>query len=423
MKTITASILSLAATLASTASTGDGLQAHALAMLDEPQTVAQSDTAATDSVEKFVFTDVLVLPHTSVKDQNKSGTCWCFAGTSFFENEILKNTGDTVDISEMFTVRQCYLDKADRYIRMNGTVNFAEGGSIMDIPYVWRNYGAIPEEVYSGLNYGSDKHDHAELSAAISAYLSAINTNPGKKITTAWRRGLEGILDAYFGPVPQSFEYKGRTYTPATYAQSLGLDMDRYVPLTSFSHHPYYQAFPLEVPDNWLWEKYYNIPLEDLKATVDRSLEKGHTVVWAADVSEGGFKWKDGVALMPRPKDEADMEGTELSKWVVLSDNERRESRFDFKGPVEEIEVTSESRQQDFDNRETTDDHGMEIVGIARDQKGNRYYKVKNSWDTNQVYGGYLYVSEPYFLAKTLSILVNADVLDRDTADKLGIRR
>lgn len=419
MNRILASIISLTAVFAAGHALAAG-NTSAAYVADEPESL--QDSVAADSVEKFVFTDLLVIPHTSVKDQNKSGTCWCFAGTSFFEDEIIKNGGDSLDISEMFTVRQCYLDKADKYVRMNGTINYAEGGSIMDVPYVWHRYGAIPEEVYSGLNYGADKHDHAELAAALHAYVSAVAEKPGNKITTAWRRGLEGILDAYFGPVPESFEYKGKTYTPQSYAASLPLDVNKYVPLTSFTHHPFYEAFPLEVADNWLWEKYYNVPLDELKSIVDRSLEKGHTVVWAADVSEGGFKWKDGFALMPKEKDEADMEGTELAKWVVLSDKERRESRFDFTGPVEEIEVDAAVRQEAFDSQETTDDHGMEIVGIAQDQNGKRYYKVKNSWDTNQVYRGYFYVSEPYFLVKTLSILVNGDVLTRDQKQKLGLK-
>lgn len=376
-----------------------------------------------DSVPQgFVFTEEITIPVTSVKDQNKSGTCWCFSGTSFFENEIRKAGGDSLDLSEMFTVRYCYLDKADRYVRMYGSANFAAGGSILDVPYVWRRYGAVPEEVYSGLQYGEDKHTHGELDGILKAYVDVIVSKPDKKISTAWRKGFEAVLDAYLGQVPETFTYKGKQYTPRSYAASLGIDPDNYIALTSFTHHPFYEDFIFEVPDNWLWASYTNIPLDELKAVVDNALAAGHTVAWAADVSEGGFKWTDGVAILPKGRDEKDMDGTELSRWVHLSDKDRQNEKFDFKGPVEEIVVTQELRQQYFDSQETTDDHGMEIVGTALDQNGNRYYKVKNSWDTNQKYDGYLYVSEPFFLAKTLNILVNKKAVPAAIAKKIGIK-
>lgn len=336
---------------------------------------APADSVATDTC--FVFTEVLTVPTTSVKDQNKSGTCWCFAGTSFFENEIRHAGGDSLDLSEMFTVRHCYADKADRYVRMNGATNFAAGGSVTDVPYVWKHYGAVPEEVYSGLNYGEDKHVHGEMDAALKAYVQAVASNPNKRLSTAWRQGLEGILDAYLGPVPETFQYKGRTYTPQSFAASLGLDPDNYIALTSFTHHPFYSEFPLEVPDNWLWAPYTNIPLDELQAVVDNALENGHTVLWAADVSEPGFKWAKGVAVMPVGRDGSGLEGTELARWVKLSDREREAERYKFEGPVEEIEVTPESRQQMFDRQETTDDHGMEIVGIATDQRATATTKLK----------------------------------------------
>lgn len=380
---------------------------------------ADNDSIATDSVVGFVFTDIKVVPTTSVKDQNKSGTCWSFAGTSFLEDEILRKTGKTVDLSEMFTVRHCYEDKAVKYMRMQGNTNFAAGGSIVDVPNVYATYGAIPEAVYSGLNYGEEKHDHGELDAALSAYLRAVYANKGKHLSTAWKAGFDGILDAYLGKVPETFVYEGVTYTPESYAKSLGLNRDDYVALTSFTHHPYYKPFILEVCDNWTNDLYFNLPLEEMKAVVDNAIDNGYSVEWAADVSEGGFKWREGYAVIPKAKTEADMDGTELSRWVKLSDKEREASRYDLKEPVEEIEVTPEVRQEMFDRLETTDDHGMVIVGKAVDQKGNKYYKVKNSWDTNQVYDGYFYVSEPYFLAKTLSILVNKEALPKDVAKKI----
>ncbi len=384
---------------------------------------APADSSATASTKTFIFTDVINLPSTSVKDQNKSGTCWCFAGTSFYEDEIRKNGGDSLDISEMFTVRQCYRDKAERFVRMYGQTNFGAGGSAMDVPYVWKRYGAVPEEVYNGLQYGEDKHVHGELDAVLAAYLKEIVKKPNKKLSKAWMKGIEAILDAYLGPVPETFEYKGKTYTPKSYAESLPLNPDDYVSVTSFTHHPYYEEFAVEVPDNWLWEKSYNVPLDELKAIVDNSLAQGHTLVWAADVSEGGFKWTKGVALMPKGKSESDMDGTELSRWVKLSDKDRMDEKYNFEGPVEEITVTPELRQEMFDSQETTDDHGMEITGTATDQFGNRYYKVKNSWDTNQVYDGYFYVSEPYFLAKTMDILVHRNAVPKETAKKLGLKK
>lgn len=389
------------------------LSAPAFAQAPADSTAAQADTA-------FVFTDVITIPVTSVKDQNKSGTCWCFAGTSHLENEILKNGGDSLDLSEMFTVRHCYADKAEKFVRMYGQTNFAAGGSTADVPYVFERYGAVPEEVYRGLEYGEDKHVHGELDAALTAFLKAVVAKPNKKITTAWRKALDAILDAYLGPLPETFTYKGKTYTPKSYAESLGLDMEDYVKLTSFTHHPFYTNFAIEVPDNWLWAPAYNVPLDELQATVDNALENGYTVVWGADVSEGGFKWKEGVALMPKGKTEGDMNDTELSRWVKLSDKDRQNDKYNFKAPVEEIEVSQELRQEMFDSQETTDDHGMVIVGTATDQKGNKYYKVKNSWDTNQVYDGYFYVSMPYFRAKTMDILVNKKGLPKDLAKKMS---
>ena len=369
----------------------------------------------------YVFTDVKVIPTTSVKDQNKTGTCWCFATTSYFEEEILRKTGKELDLSEMFTVYHCYADKADKYIRMNGKTNFAQGGSNLDLPYVWDRYGVVPESVYSGLLYGEDKHSHYEMEAALKGYLDAVNRNPNKRLSTAWKKGFTAILDAYFGELPETFEVDGVTYTPQSYAKSLGLNMADYIPFTSFTHHPFYTAFGLEIADNWLWGQYYNIPLEELKAIVDNALEKGETVLWAADVSEGGFKWYEGFAVMPKERTEADMEGTELSRWVKMSDKDREKAKWEIKGPVEEITVTQESRQVMFDRQETTDDHSMVIVGYAVDQKGNRFYKVKNSWDTNHIYDGFLYVSEPYFLAKTVDIFVNKDVVPKDILKKLKL--
>lgn len=378
-----------------------------------------ADSVATDSVKGFQFKDIHTVKTTSVKDQNKSGTCWCFSGTSFFEDEIMRLGGDSLDLSEMFTVYNCYKDKADRYVRYYGQTNFAPGGSLIDVAYVWDRYGAMPETAYNGLGYGEDKHVHGELDGILDAMLKVIVKKPNKKISTAWRNALEGVLDAYLGIIPATFTYNGKTYTPKSFAESLPVKPADYVALSSFTHHPFYSDFVLEVPDNWLSGRYTNLPLNELKAVVDNALANGYPVAWAADVSEGGFKWKEGVALMPKGKDEGDMDGTELSRWVKLSDKERLEDKYKFDGPVEEITVTQEMRQDMFDSQETTDDHGMEIVGIAEDQNGNHYYKVKNSWDTNQVYGGYIYVSEPFFLAKTMGIYLHKDAVPAKIAKKI----
>lgn len=393
----------------------------ALATICASSLAAQTpaDTVVADTVAGFGFKDVITIPTTSVKDQNKSGTCWCFSGLSFIENEILRAGGDSIDLSEMFIVRKCYEGKAERYVRMYGGTNFGPGGSVLDVPYVISTFGIVPEEAYPGLLYGEAKHVHGELDGILTGLVKTIVSNPNRKVSTAWKNALAGVLDAYLGEEPMTFKYNGKDYTPQSFAASLGISADDYVAVTSFTHHPFYKPFVLEVADNWLWAQYQNVPLDELKAIVDYALENGYSVSWAADVSEGGFKWNDGVALMPKPTDEADLSGTELSRWVKLSDRDREKKRFDFDGPVDEMVITQESRQAMFDSQETTDDHGMVIVGTAVDRLGNRYYKVKNSWDTNNAFDGYFYVSEPYFLAKTMNILVNKKAIPEQIARKM----
>lgn len=369
----------------------------------------------------FKFTDVKINPHGSVKDQNKSGTCWAFSGISTLEDNYKRKTGKDIDLSEMYVVRQAYIDKAKKWMRMNGTINFAQGGSFGDVLNMTSQYGAIPEEAYTGLNYGEAKHSHYEMADAMEAYLNAVLKRgmKNKKLTTAWLEGFEGILDAYLGKLPESFTYNGKTYTPTSFAKEMNLEPENFVNVISFTHLPYYEMVTLEIPDNWAWTKSLNVPMEEMQSMVDDALEKGYTVMWAADVSEPGFKWREGYANIPAGKGEKDMTDTELSRWVKLSDSDREKSRYEEKGPVKEITVTQESRQEGFDNFETTDDHGMVIVGYATDQEGNRFYKVKNSWDTNQVYDGYLYVSVPYFLAKTIGVGIHKDVIPAKIAKKI----
>lgn len=369
----------------------------------------------------FKFTDVKTVKTTPVKDQNKSGTCWSFSGIGMLEDEILRKGGQETDLSEMFVVRNAYIDKAKRLMRLYGDANFSQGGQINDVLYVLDLYGAMPEEAYAGLNYGEKKHSHYEMAEAMDGYLKGVLRNAKKKgnhLSDAWLPGFIGILDAYLGPVPETFTYKGKTYTPKSYAASLGLNPADYVSLTSYTHHPFYEEFAIEIPDNWLNAKSRNVPMEELAKIVDNALENGYALGWAADVSEGGFKWREGYAIIPAEIDQTNMTDSEVSKWVQLDDKTREAKRFEKKGPQPEMKITQEMRQKHFDNWETTDDHGMVIEGIATDQEGNRYYKVKNSWDTNQLYGGYFYVSVPYFLDKTISVTVHKDAIPKDIAKK-----
>ena len=368
----------------------------------------------------FVFTDIKVNPTTSIKDQNRTGTCWSFSGVSFIENELLKNGKGEYDLSEMYVVRQCYIDKAINFIRYYGKTNFGEGGGLLDVPYVFDKYGMLPEAAYTGLNYGEEKHNHGELAAVLTSYLNEIVKNPNKKLSTAWLNGYIGILDAYLGKVPETFTYDGKQYTPRSFANMLGLNMNDLVAVSSFTHHPFYKPFVLEVPDNWCNGQYYNVPLEEMMEIVDNAIDEGYTVLWAADVSEKGFKWYEGVALLPKVDRNKERTGTELARWVKLRSSEKEDELYDFKGPVEEVEATQDIRQKGFDNYETTDDHGMVIVGKAVDQKGNKYFKVKNSWDTDQVYNGYFYVSETYFKLKTMGIMINKKAIPTSITKKLG---
>ncbi|MBS7347320.1 MAG: C1 family peptidase [Muribaculaceae bacterium] len=393
--------------------------AASLFATDRMAPAAEPEVVNPDSTG-FTFTDVKINKTGSVKDQNKSGTCWAFSGVSTLEDNVLRKGGPELDISEMFIVRHAYIDKAKKFMRMNGNITFAQGGSWGDVLNMTMQYGAMPEEAYTGLNYGEAKHSHYEMAEAMEAYLRAVLNRGQKnsKLTDAWLPGLIGILDAYLGPLPESFTYKGKTYTPQSWAKEMGLEPENFVNITSYTHHPFYESFILEIPDNWAWTRSMNVPMEEMQRIVDNALDKGWTVMWAADVSEGGFKWTKGYALLPDDKDTKDMTDTELSRWVKLSDKDRADAKFDIKGPIKEKTVSQESRQKTFDNFETTDDHGMVIVGTATDQEGNKYYKVKNSWDTNQIYDGYLYVSMPFFLEKTLGVGVHKDAIPADINKK-----
>jgi len=378
---------------------------------------AQKDTTAVDT---FKFTIVKQNKITPVKNQASSGTCWSFSGIGFFESELLRMGKPEVDLSEMFVVHHSYTDKANKYVRMNGTVNFGGGGSFDDVVYVLRNYGIVPESEMKGLNYGEDNHKHGELDALSEAYVKVIVLNPNKKLSTAWKNGLEGVLDAYLGQCPKEFTVEGKKYTPITYEQSLGLNLDDYISLTSFSHHPFYTKFAIEIPDNWRWSESYNIPLDELMSVFDNAVDKGYCVAWASDVSEKGFTRK-GIAVDPETK-VTNLPGTDQAKWLNISQKDIDEKIYKITGPQQEVKVDQDVRQKGFDNYQTTDDHGMIIFGTAKDQHGTKYYMVKNSWGTDSKYKGIWYVSETFAKHKTIDILVHKDAIPKEIRKKLGIK-
>lgn len=381
---------------------------------------AQKIQKDTTKVDSFKFTIVKQNKITSVKNQASTGTCWCFSGLGFFESELLRMGKPEVDLSEMYIVHKSYSDKADKYVRMNGTINFAEGGAFYDVIYALKNYGIVPEKEMTGMNYGEDKHKHGELDALTKSYVTVIVSNPNKKLSTAWKAGFDGILDAYLGQCPKEFTVDGKKYNPITYERSLGLNLDDYISLTSFSHHPFYTQFPVEIPDNWRWAESYNIPLDELMQIFDNAVTKGYCVAWASDVSEKGFTRK-GIAVDPETK-VTNLPGTDQAKWTGVTQKDMEDKIFKATNPQPEIKVTQELRQQGFDNYQTTDDHGMVIFGIATDQNGTKYYMVKNSWGTDSKYQGIWYASETFVKHKTIDILVHKDAIPKEILKKLGIK-
>jgi bleomycin hydrolase len=370
----------------------------------------------------YLFTTIKELPHTSVKDQFRTGTCWSFAGTSFIESELLRIGKPETDLSEMFLVNHCYRDKAERYVRMQGNANFGGGGLLHDITYVMKNYGLVPESNYPGLNYGEKKHVHGEVDNLLKSLVVSVVQNKNRKLSPAWPIAFQKSADAYFGEIPDDFKYEKKKYTPATFASDFcsGIQPDDYVEITSFSHHPFYQQFVLEVPDNWLWEKLYNVPLDDIQSIIDHSIENGYTVGWAADVSEKGFLTSQkGVAVVPDINRE-ELKDAEITKWEKLSETEKEKTLYKLEKPGKEREITQEIRQVAFDSQETTDDHAMHLVGTARDQNGTLYYKIKNSWGPYNSHDGYFYASAPYIKYKTTAIMVHKNAVPKDIRSKLG---
>lgn len=380
---------------------------------------ASAQKKDTTAVDTFRFTTIKENKITPVKNQASSGTCWSFSAIGFFEAELLRMGKPEVDLSEMFVVHKSYSDKADKFVRMNGTSNFAGGGSFYDVMYTLQNYGIVPDSLMNGYNYGEDKHRHGELDALTRAYVDVIVKNPNKKLSTAWKAGFDGILDAYLGKIPSEFVVKGKKYTPLTYAKSLGLNMDDYVSLTSFTHHPFYSKFVIEIPDNWRWEESYNLPLNEFMAVFDNAINNGYTIAWGSDVSEKGFT-RNGVAVNPEVK-LSNLPGSDQAKWLNISQKEMEEKIYKVKGPQPEVKVTQELRQKGFDNYETTDDHGMVIYGIANDQNGTKYYLVKNSWGTDSKYKGIWYASESFVKHKTINIVVHKDAVPKEILKKMKL--
>jgi aminopeptidase C len=376
--------------------------------------------ATAQSDEGYEFTPVKELKITPVKNQSRTGTCWCFSALGHLESELLRTGKGEYDLSEMYIVNQTYKDKADKYVRTNGTITFAEGGSFDDVRYAIEHYGIVPNEVQPGLNYGEEMHAHGEMESAAEGYVKAIVKNPNGKLSTAWKKGFDGIIDAYLGEIPQTFTYNNKNYTPQSFAKELGLNMNDYVSLTSYTHHPFYTTFALEIPDNWRWTESYNLPIDELIEVMNNAINNGYTLAWASDVSEVGFT-RDGIGVAP-DVEAISTSGSDQERWVGLSTRKKTdEVRKLLDKPCQELTVTQEMRQVGYDNQQTTDDHGMQIFGIAKDQTGKTFYMVKNSWGTDSKYKGIWYVSEAFARYKTMDIVVHKDALPKAIRSKLKL--
>ncbi len=371
--------------------------------------------------EGYQFTTIKDVPHTSIKNQYRSGTCWSFSGIAFFEAEMMRMGKPETDLSEMFVVWHSYFDKSIKYVRMHGTINYGGGGAFNDVMDVIRTYGMVPDTAFPGLQYDEPKHVHAEMDDLLMSMVNSIIKDKNRKLTPVWPMAIAGVLNAYLGEIPENFTYEGKEYTPRSFADDyMGLNMDDYVMLTSYSHHPFYKPFAIEVQDNWAWGQVYNLPLNELMQTINYAIDNDYTVAWAADVSEKGFSWKNGVAIVPENEVKS-MNNLEQSKWENLTAAEKKKALYSFDGPRTEKKITQEVRQKAFDNYQTTDDHGMLLVGTAKDQEGNHYFKVKNSWGTDQKYDGYFYASDAFVAYKTMSILVNKNSIPKAIRKKLNI--
>lgn len=374
------------------------------AVLSTTAAFAQTNTNKEGS--KYEFTTIKDLEATGVQNQGQTGTCWSFSGLSFFESEVLKAgkvKNANLNLSEMFVVRNMYPLKAENYVRMHGKANFAEGGGFPDDLLCLKRFGMVPQSVYDGNR--NKTYNHAEMVTLLEGIVKPLGD--AKAVNPAWKKAFNGVVDAYMGTAPEKFEYEGKTYTPQSFAKYLGLNADDYVVISSFTHHPFYNQFVLEVPDNWNWESVYNVPLADFTKIAETAVTNGYSIAWAADVSEKTFAYRDGLAIIPE-KELADMSQQERASLYTQ--------------PGKEKVITQELRQEAFDNFETQDDHGMHITGIYKDQNGTKYFKVKNSWGTENPCGGYFYASMPYFAYKTTCYMVNKKAIPADIAKKMGIK-
>jgi bleomycin hydrolase len=354
---------------------------------------------------KYVFTVVKNIENTPVKNQASSGTCWSYSTNSFLESEMIRMGKEPIDLAEIFTARCVYKDKADMYVRLHGGLSWGDGGSCHDVINVFAKYGALPQSIYAGLNYGTTKNKFGEFQGVLKGILDAVVRNSNGTLTPVWKTAFEKVMDVYLGEVPSSFEWKGKTYTPRSFAdQVVGIKPAEYIEFSSFSNYPYYTQVPLLVQDNWDFQKVTNVPMSDITSIIDHAIANGYTIAWATDVSEKYFSWKNGVAFVPE------------KNW---EDMEEAEQKSLFNGKAAERVITQEMRQKAFDNYETTDDHGMHIVGNAKDQTGKEYYIVKNSWGEKNDYKGYIYVSKAYVQYKTTAFLVHKGAVPKEILSKI----
>lgn len=370
---------------------------------------------------KPVFTVVKEIPITSIKNQSRSGTCWNYSTLSFFEAEILKKSKKTYDLCEMFVCNKNYLDRAVTKVRMHGDAQFSQGGSAYDVLYVLQNYGICPEDAMPlpGTLYGDTLNNFNQLFEVMEPYVNAVAHSTAKTLNPAWKNGLQGILDAYLGECPEEFTYEGKNYTPKSFAQSLGLDWNDYISITSYTHHPFYTEFAVEVQDNWRQPGSWNLPIDEMARVIDNAIEQGYTVAWGGDVSEDGFT-RQGLALL-YDTENADQTGSDMAHWLKLSAAEKVNKIREQGVNLVESVPSQEQRQKEFDDWTLTDDHGMLIFGIAKDQTGREYYMVKNSWGISGEYDGIWYMSKNFIVAKTMDFMVNKNALPKDIKKKLGL--
>ena len=398
------------------------IQATLLAALCALPGFAADSISSNDSL---VFTTVIANPVTPIKNQNNSGTCWSYSALAFLESEVIKKDPKKkdIDLCESFLVSKTYTDRADRNVRTHGDASFSQGGSFYDAIFCMDRYGLIPEGLmpYPNTLYGDSLFNFTAFFPPMEAYIHAISKSDAKKINPIWKKNVQSMLDGYFGECPTEFTYKGVKYTPKSFVKDyLKLDPNDYVSLTSYTHHPFYSSFILEIQDNWRWASSYNLPLDEFMRVMDEAVKNGWTFAWGADVSEEGFSRRTGknrcVATVPDTKATAGV-GSDQSRWT----GEKAGAKISQADAAGEKVITQEMRQEGYDNWTTTDDHGMQIYGIAKDQTGKEYFMMKNSWGEYGPYKGFWYVSKPYVAYKTMNIIINKNAIPKDIRKKLGI--